>query len=41
MTRNFDDGNYTPGETRTLYYDNVSQLIGTPANAFATVNPLR
>jgi Polysaccharide lyase len=38
---NFDDGNYTPGETRTLYYDNVSQLIGNPANAFATVNPLR
>lgn len=36
---NFDDANYTTGEDRTVYYDNVSQLIGNPANAFATVTP--
>lgn len=38
---NFDDGNYTTGETRTIYYDNVSQLVGNPTGAFATVNPTR
>jgi hypothetical protein len=36
---NFDDGNYTTGETRTIHYDNVSQLVGTPGNGWATVNP--
>jgi Polysaccharide lyase len=38
---NFEDGNYTTGETRTIYYDNVSHLVGNPANAFATVKPMR
>ncbi|MDP8999887.1 MAG: polysaccharide lyase [Myxococcota bacterium] len=36
---NFDDANYTAGETRTIYYDNVSQLVGNPPNAWAVVNP--
>ncbi len=35
----FDAGNYTAGETRTIYYDNVSQLVGNPPNAYAIVNP--
>ncbi|MDP9035284.1 MAG: polysaccharide lyase [Myxococcota bacterium] len=38
---NFDDGNYTAGETRTIYYDKVSQLVGNPSNAYAIVNPLQ
>ncbi len=36
---NFDAANYTVGETRTIYYDNVSQLVGNPANAYSIVNP--
>jgi hypothetical protein len=35
----FDDTNYTVGETRTLYYDNVTQLAGNPSNAWMLVNP--
>jgi hypothetical protein len=38
---NFDDANYTVGETRTIYYDQVSQLDGAPTNAWETVNPGR
>jgi hypothetical protein len=38
---NFDDANYTAGETRTIYYDNVSQLVGNPPNAWAVVNPMQ
>lgn len=36
---NFDDGNYTAGETRDIYYDNVIQLVGNPADAWTRVNP--
>jgi polysaccharide lyase-like protein len=36
---NFDDTNYTVGETRTVYYDNVTQLVGNPANAWTLANP--
>jgi hypothetical protein len=35
---NFDDGNYTVGETRTLYYDCVNQLVGSPSNQYAAFN---
>jgi hypothetical protein len=38
---NFDDGNYTIGESRTIFFDNVSQLVGNPTDAFARVNPTR
>jgi hypothetical protein len=37
---NFDDGNYTPGEKRTMFYDNVTQLSGASPNGWWTVNPL-
>lgn len=36
---NFDDGNYTAGETRTIYYDNVCELAGQPFNYWNIVNP--
>ena len=36
---NFDDANYTTDETRTIYYDNISQLAGNPSGAWTTVNP--
>ena len=38
---NFDDANYTVGETRTIYYDQVSQLDGALTDAWETVNPGR
>ncbi|WP_158264130.1 heparin lyase I family protein [Amycolatopsis sp. CA-126428] len=34
-----DYANYTAGETRVLYYDNIAQLAGNPSNAFDLVNP--
>ena len=37
---NWDVGNYTPGETRTLYFDRISQLIGTSDHAWEEVNPI-
>ncbi|WP_316799767.1 heparin lyase I family protein [Pedobacter frigidisoli] len=36
---NWDDGNYTANESRTIYFDNVSQLAGNPSDAWETVNP--
>ncbi len=36
---NYDFANYSPGETRTIYFDDVSMLKGNPANAFSIVNP--
>ena len=36
---NYDDGHYTTGETRTIYYDNICKLIGNPFNAWNIVNP--
>jgi hypothetical protein len=36
---NYDDANYTAGETRTAYYKNVSQLVGNPTDAWSIVNP--
>ncbi|HEX8347326.1 MAG TPA: heparin lyase I family protein [Actinoplanes sp.] len=35
-----DAANYTPNETRKIWFDNVSQLDGNPANAFDLVNPI-
>lgn len=35
----FDVANYTTGETRVVYYDDVSMLSGNPAGAFELVNP--
>jgi hypothetical protein len=35
----FDDTNYSVGETRILYYDNVTQLAGNPSNAWMLGNP--
>jgi hypothetical protein len=37
---NFDDGNYTPGERRTMLYDNVTQSSGNDPNGWWHVNPL-
>jgi hypothetical protein len=37
---NFDDGNYTPGETRTMFYDNVTQLSGASPTGWWQVNPI-
>ncbi|MDF7809290.1 carbohydrate-binding protein [Pontiellaceae bacterium B12219] len=34
-----DSSNYTPNETRTIYYDDVSQLKGNPIGAWDLVNP--
>ncbi len=36
---NFDNTNYTPGESRTLYYDNVSMLADEGESGFIKVNP--
>lgn len=36
---NFDTANYTPGEFRVVYFDDVSMLIGNPPGAFDLVNP--
>ena len=36
---NFDSDNYTPGETRTIYYDNVSMLADEGEAGFMRVNP--
>jgi hypothetical protein len=36
---NFDDTNYTAGESRTIYFDNVSQLLGNASGASSVVNP--
>jgi hypothetical protein len=33
-----DDPNYSSGETRTLYYDNVVHINGNPSNAWAQCN---
>jgi hypothetical protein len=30
----YDNSNYTPGEVRTLFYANVSQIVGNPAGVF-------
>ena len=35
----YDSDNYTTGETRVVYFDNVSQLVGNPSNAYETVHP--
>lgn len=35
----YDDANYTIGESRVIYFDNVSMLKGNPSNAWETVNP--
>jgi hypothetical protein len=35
----YDTGNYSAGETRVVYYDNVSQLVGNPSGAYETVHP--
>jgi hypothetical protein len=35
----YDNNNYSTGETRTLYYDNVCWLVGNPSGAMATVTP--
>jgi Polysaccharide lyase len=37
---NWDTGNYTAGETRTLSYDSVTQLVGGGAAGFDMVNPV-
>jgi hypothetical protein len=37
---NFDDGNYTPGEVRTIYYNNVTQFNGYASDGWWRVNPL-
>jgi hypothetical protein len=36
---NYDDGNYTSGETRTMYFDNICELVGNPANAYNIAAP--
>ncbi len=36
---NYDFANYTPGETRTIYFDDVSMLKGNPTDAFNLVKP--
>ena len=36
---NADTENYTKGDTRTIYYDDVSQLKGNPVGAWELVNP--
>jgi Polysaccharide lyase len=33
-----DDANYSTGETRTLYYDNVVHINGNPSNAWSQCN---
>jgi hypothetical protein len=38
---NFDDANYTTGETRTIFYDDVSQLDGASPTGWEMVNPGR
>jgi hypothetical protein len=35
----YDSANYTAGETRTSYYDNVCQISGNPSGAYNTANP--
>lgn len=35
----YDSANYTAGEYRVLYYDDVSMLNGNPAGAFTMVKP--
>lgn len=35
----YDTANYTANETRVVYFDNVSQLVGNPSNAWELVNP--
>ncbi|MGJ8653624.1 MAG: carbohydrate-binding protein [Opitutaceae bacterium] len=35
-----DAADYTKNETRTIYYDDVSQLKGNPHGAWALVNPM-
>lgn len=37
---NWDEGNYTTNETRTLYYDAMSQLVGGGDAGFAVVNAI-
>ncbi|HLL65645.1 MAG TPA: RICIN domain-containing protein [Micromonosporaceae bacterium] len=34
-----DTAGYTPNESRVLYFDDVKQLAGNPADAFQLVNP--
>ncbi|MFD1255450.1 heparin lyase I family protein [Mucilaginibacter terrae] len=34
-----DDSNYTNGETRVLYWDMPSVLVGNPTDAWKKVNP--
>jgi hypothetical protein len=36
---NYDDGNYITGETRTMYFDNICELVGNPANAYSIASP--
>jgi hypothetical protein len=36
---NYDDGHYTTGETRTMYFDNICELVGNPANAYSIASP--
>lgn len=35
----YDDANYETNGARTLYYDNVCQIAGNPANAWSIANP--
>ena len=35
----YDDAHYDTGESRVVYFDNVSQLIGNPSGAYETVHP--
>jgi hypothetical protein len=35
----YDSANYTTGESRVVYFDNVSQVNGNPTNAWETVHP--
>ncbi len=36
----WDIKNYTPGETRTIYFDDIDYLVGNPIGAFDAVKPL-
>ena len=38
---NYDAGNYTKGETRTSYYDNISFVVGHPKDGWELVHPAR
>ncbi len=36
----WDVKNHTPGETRTIYFDEIDYLVGNPSGAFDAVKPL-